>query len=62
MRHLLTKIDTIEFPNWQSKSIKSLKMWIDVLSEKWICFGCNGLALKRAPFCHHACSYTKREK
>jgi len=36
-------------------------MWIDVFSEKWICFGCNGLALKHGPFCHHACSYTKKD-
>jgi len=30
-----------------------LKLWFDVLEEKWICFGCNSAALKYVPFCHH---------
>jgi len=50
---LLTKIDTIEFPKWQALMSYLLKLWFDVLEEKWICFGCNSAALKYVPFCHH---------
>jgi len=59
---MLFQIDTLEFRNWQYQCNKdSLNTWVDVIGFKWLCFGCNATAFKHAPFCHHSCSYTKRE-
>jgi len=64
-RHLLTTINTIEFPKWEQKSVAStsgsIVTWVDVFGFEWTCFGCNVSALKHAPFCHNSQSYCRRE-
>ena len=64
-RHLLTTIDTIEFPKWEQTSVASasgnIVTWVDVFGFEWMCFGCNVSALKHAPFCNNSQSYCRRE-
>jgi len=36
--HLITRIDTLEFPKWEVKVSNSLKHWVDVLGISWVCF------------------------
>jgi len=59
-RRMLFQIKTMEFTKWQYQCNKDLlNTWVDVLGFTWVCFGCNAMAFKHAPFCHHTCSYMK---